>query len=305
MMIIDQVIDVLSKTIPPKIGEEIKVCAVFPQFRLGVDCHNVPYLFFKSTLGTRRYSTYYKMGFTAEFFQKIDLIDSEDHTFSDNFDFLKFTGLTSEENIFTLRVMSVLIEELSQEYESEKLKLGLDRLSQLLKNKSKKSNNSIQGLIGELLFIYDSIDVESTYLGWRTNQNQKLDFQIGDDIFEIKTSKGNRIIIVEYNQVFNANDIEKINFVTYMINADGNDNVVTLMYRIYDKLPQEFKASFEEKFYNELGDNIAEIENNKFDIELTKLSKIQVAAQELPISRINNLHRSISNIKYSIDIDKL
>jgi hypothetical protein len=305
MMIIDQVIEVLSKAIPPKIGEEIKVCAVFPQFRLGVDCHNVPYLFFKSTLVTRRYSTFHKMGFTAEFFQKIDLIDNENRTCSDNFDFLKFTGLTSDENIFTLRVMSVLIEELSQEYESEKLKLGLDRLSLLLKNKSKKSNNSIQGLIGELLFIYDSSDVESTYLGWRANQNQKLDFQIGDDIFEIKTSKGNRIIIVEYNQVFNANDIEKINFVTYMINADGNDNIVTLMYRIYDKLPQEFKATFEEKFYNELGENIAEIENNKFDIELTKLSKIQVAAQELPITRIVDLHRSITTIKYSIDLDKL
>jgi sporulation protein YlmC with PRC-barrel domain len=122
---------------------------------------------------------------------------------------------------------------------------------------------------------------------------------------QIKTSKGNRIIIVEYNQVFNANDIEKINFVTYMINADGNDNIVTLMYRIYDKLPQEFKATFEEKFYNELGENIAEIENNKFDIELTKLSKIQVAAQELPITRIVDLHRSITTIKYSIDLDKL
>jgi hypothetical protein len=77
------------------------------------------------------------------------------------------------------------------------------------------------------------------------------------------------------------------------------------MYLIFEKLPVDYKYDFEEKFYCELGDKILEVEEFKFDMNICHNSKKMLGAIELPISRIANLHRSVTSIKYSIDLDKM
>jgi hypothetical protein len=305
MLMINQILEKINSSIAPVIDDEIIVCATFQNFKIGLDMDGCPYFFFKSTLSSRKYGTFSKVGFKAEFFQKLDLIDENGVVFSEIYDYLKVAGTSKEEIEFTIRIMAVLIEDLSFEYNSEKLKVGLERIIRILKNRTKISTTTLQGLLGELLFLYYSDNTTETYLGWRSSEFQKLDFLVNDTAFEIKTSKGNRIIMVEYNQVYNNHPIEKINFVSYVINSEGSDNLILLMYLIFEKLPVDYKYDFEEKFYCELGDKILEVEEFKFDMNICHNSNKMLGAIELPISRIDNLHRSVTSIKYSIDLDKM
>ena len=304
-MIINQILDIINTSKPLTIGDEIIVCATISNIKIGLDNDRNPYFFFKSTLNSRKYGTFSKVGFRAEFFQKLDLIDENGTVFSEIYDYLKVTGESREEIDFTIKIMAVLIEDLSIEYNSDKLKIGLERIIRILKNKCKVSNCNLQGLMGELLFLYNFDNINAAFLGWRSSEFQKLDFLIDNMAFEIKTSKGNRIIMIEYNQVYNSQPIEKINFVSYMVNSEGKDNLIVLMYMIFDKLSEEFKYDFEEKFYYELGDKIIDAEDYYFDINICINSKKIIPAQELPIPKIENLHRSVTNIKYSIDVDKI
>jgi hypothetical protein len=77
------------------------------------------------------------------------------------------------------------------------------------------------------------------------------------------------------------------------------------MYKIFERLPEDYRYEFEEKFYNEIGDKITEIPELKFDISIVSDSIRIINATELPLKRIVELHRSITSIKYSIDIDKM
>jgi hypothetical protein len=77
------------------------------------------------------------------------------------------------------------------------------------------------------------------------------------------------------------------------------------MYKIFERLPEEYKYEFEENFYTAIGDKIIEIPEFKFDISIVSDSIRIINATELPLKRIEELHRSITSIKYSIDIDKM
>ncbi len=285
--------------------EEIVIISSINHLRLGIDYQGSPYLFFNSTLNIRKYGNIAKIGFFAEFYQKLDLYDSHGILHSNYFDVLKISGNNTEDVIFTLRMMSHLIDDISFTYSSEKLKAGLDRISKIFKNRTKTTNINIQGFIGELLFLLNSENIVNTYLGWRVVENQKLDFILNDSVFEIKTSRGNRIILIEYNQIFNSFPLEKINIVSYNLNYSGKDDLLSLMYRIFERLPEEYKYEFEENFYTELGEKIINVPELKFDITIVSDSMRIINATKLPLKRIEELHRAVTSIKYSIDLEKM
>ncbi len=303
--ITDLIIEKITNPDCSNLKDEIIIISSYNDLRLGIDYQGCPYLFFNSTLSTRKYGNIIKIGFHGEFFQKLDLYDNQGDLHSDYFDILKITGNSQDEIIFTLRMMSQIIDDLSLNYSSEKLKDGLDRISKIFKNRTKTTNTSIQGFVGELLFLLNAENIVSTYLGWRVVENQKLDFVINDNVFEIKTSRGNRIIQVEYNQIFNSFPLDQVNIVSYNVNGSGKDDLLSLMYKIFERLPEDYRYEFEEKFYNEIGDKITEIPELKFDISIVSDSIRIINATELPLKRIVELHRSINSIKYSIDIDKM
>jgi hypothetical protein len=303
--ITDLIIEKITNPDCSNLKDEIIIISSYNDLRLGIDYQGCPYLFFNSTLSTRKYGNIIKIGFHGEFFQKLDLYDDQGDLHSDYFDILKITGNSQDEIIFTLRMMSQIIDDLSLNYSSEKLKDGLDRISKIFKNRTKTTNTSIQGFVGELLFLLNAENIVSTYLGWRVVENQKLDFVINDNVFEIKTSRGNRIIQVEYNQIFNSFPLDQVNIVSYNVNGSGKDDLLSLMYKIFERLPEDYRYEFEEKFYNEIGDKITEIPELKFDISIVSDSIRIINATELPLKRIVELHRSITSIKYSIDIDKM
>jgi hypothetical protein len=303
--ITDLIIEKITNPDCSNLKDEIIIISSYNDLRLGIDYQGCPYLFFNSTLSTRKYGNIIKIGFHGEFFQKLDLYDNQGDLHSDYFDILKITGNSQDEIIFTLRMMSQIIDDLSLNYSSEKLKDGLDRISKIFKNRTKTTNTSIQGFVGELLFLLNAENIVSTYLGWRVVENQKLDFVINDNVFEIKTSRGNRIIQVEYNQIFNSFPLDQVNIVSYNVNGSGKDDLLSLMYKIFERLPEDYRYEFEEKFYNEIGDKITEIPELKFDISIVSDSIRIINATELPLKRIVELHRSITSIKYSIDIDKM
>lgn len=303
--ITDLIIEKITNPDCSNLKDEIIIISSYNDLRLGIDYQGCPYLFFNSTLSTRKYGNIIKIGFHGEFFQKLDLFDDQGDLHSDYFDILKITGNSQDEIIFTLRMMSQIIDDLSLNYSSEKLKDGLDRISKIFKNRTKTTNTSIQGFVGELLFLLNAENIVSTYLGWRVVENQKLDFVINDNVFEIKTSRGNRIIQVEYNQIFNSFPLDQVNIVSYNVNGSGKDDLLSLMYKIFERLPEDYRYEFEEKFYNEIGDKITEIPELKFDISIVSDSIRIINATELPLKRIVELHRSITSIKYSIDIDKM
>jgi hypothetical protein len=303
--ITDLIIEKITNPDCSNLKDEIIIISSYNDLRLGIDYQGCPYLFFNSTLSTRKYGNIIKIGFHGEFFQKLDLYDDQGDLHSDYFDILKITGNSQDEIIFTLRMMSQIIDDLSLNYSSEKLKDGLDRISKIFKNRTKTTNTSIQGFVGELLFLLNAENIVSTYLGWRVVENQKLDFVINDNVFEIKTSRGNRIIQVEYNQIFNSFPLDQVNIVSYNVNGSGKDDLLSLMYKIFERLPEGYRYEFEEKFYNEIGDKITEIPELKFDISIVSDSIRIINATELPLKRIVELHRSITSIKYSIDIDKM
>jgi hypothetical protein len=303
--ITDLIIEKITNPDCSNLKDEIIIISSYNDLRLGIDYQGCPYLFFNSTLSTRKYGNIIKIGFHGEFFQKLDLYDDQGDLHSDYFDILKITGNSQDEIIFTLRMMSQIIDDLSLNYSSEKLKDGLDRISKIFKNRTKTTNTSIQGFVGELLFLLNAENIVSTFLGWRVVENQKLDFVINDNVFEIKTSRGNRIIQVEYNQIFNSFPLDQVNIVSYNVNGSGKDDLLSLMYKIFERLPEDYRYEFEEKFYNEIGDKITEIPELKFDISIVSDSIRIINATELPLKRIVELHRSITSIKYSIDIDKM
>jgi hypothetical protein len=303
--ITDLIIEKITNPDCSNLKDEIIIISSYNDLRLGIDYQGCPYLFFNSTLSTRKYGNIIKIGFHGEFFQKLDLYDNQGDLHSDYFDILKITGNSQDEIIFTLRMMSQIIDDLSLNYSSEKLKDGLDRISKIFKNRTKTTNTSIQGFVGELLFLLNAENIVSTYLGWRVVENQKLDFVINDNVFEIKTSRGNRIIQVEYNQIFNSFPLDQVNIVSYNVNGSGKDDLLSLMYKIFERLPEDYRYEFEEKFYIEIGDKITEIPELKFDISIVSDSIRIINATELPLKRIVELHRSITSIKYSIDIDKM
>jgi hypothetical protein len=303
--ITDLIIEKITNPDCSNLKDEIIIISSFNHLRLGIDYQGSPYLFFNSTLSSRKYGNTIKIGFHGEFFQKLDLYDNEGNLHSNYFDVLKITGNNQDEIIFTLRMMAQIIDDLARDYSSEKLKTGLDRISKIFKNRTTTTNTSIQGFVGELLFLLNAENIVETYLGWHVVENQKLDFIIHDYVFEIKTSRGNRIILVEYNQIFNSFPLEQVNIVSYNVNGSGQDDLLCLMYKIFERLPEEYKYEFEENFYTAIGDKIIEIPEFKFDISIVSDSIRIINATELPLKRIEELHRSITSIKYSIDIDKM
>lgn len=301
----NSIIEKIKNSDYSNLKDEILIISSFNDMRLGIDYHGSPFLFFNSTLSTKKYGNIIKIGFHGEFYQKLDLYDNEGNLHSDYFDVLKITGTNQDEIIFTLRMMSLIIDDLTVNYSSDKLKAGLDRISKIFKNRTKTTNTNIQGLVGELLFLFNSENIIETYLGWRVVENQKLDFIINEIVYEIKTSKGNRIILIEYNQIFNSYPLDKINIISFNINGSGQDDLLSLMYKIFERLPEEYRYEFEENFYSEIGDKIVEIPDFKFDIQICSDSMRIINATHLPLKRINELHRSVTSIKYSIDIDKM
>ena len=165
----------------------------------------------------------------------------------------------------------------------------------------------LKGLIGELLFmkeLFRHFDRKDVLNFWRAPDEDKVhDFIITDKAVEIKTKTSKNIIhISSYEQMFT--ELPKLFLCVYTISESDTDNgfnIYNIIEEIKTLLSNEYLILYFKKMLVDYG-FVPLKEYNEIYFKLIKEEFFEVIAG---FPRIENKPDVISNLKYSIKIDKI
>lgn len=109
----------------------------------------------------------------------------------DVFTIIKQVNGNTRMHDYFLSISEVIIAALKNEPTVENLNFEIENLIRLFSSNKIIDEKVVLGLWGELLFILNSIDIESAIMAWHIDKNELFDFSFTDSIKEIKTTRGN------------------------------------------------------------------------------------------------------------------
>jgi len=171
---------------------------------------------------------------------------------------------------YFLRSLSGITSAISQNPSRKEVSAILDKLLELFRLMSSPSRNSIQGLWGEMLVIYLSVNSEKAIQAWHSNPDALYDFDDGYSAIEVKTVLGdNRCHHFSINQLNPPRKL-KLAIASILLHEDSRGaTVYDLLVRIADEkgVSSSALAKAHSLILSTLGKEWFDQKNNRFGVE--------------------------------------
>ena len=171
---------------------------------------------------------------------------------------------------YFLRSLSGVTSAISQKPSRSEVSAILDKLLELFRLMSSPPRNSIQGLWGEILIIYLSVDSEKAIQAWHTNPDALYDFNDGHSAIEVKTVLGdNRYHHFSINQLNPPRDL-KLTIASMLLHENSRGaTVYDLLARVADEkgISSSALAKAHSLILSTLGKEWFDQKGNRFGVE--------------------------------------
>jgi hypothetical protein len=180
----------------------------------------------------------------------------------------------------------------------------LDQLVNLFSPSVKVNGTSITGLWGELLFMFNSKQVDQSVLAWHAVSNQLDDFVFNNYSVEVKTTtQAIRVHTFRLEQVSVASDQDLLCSIM-LERSDLGANVYDLAGLVEQKCDLRIRPVFWEKFTQEMSGIESEAESTRFvtDRAVQSITFYKLAELSKPL-KPNFGKGLIQNINFELNLD--
>lgn len=229
------------------------------------------------------------------------IINKNSEEISDIFDVLAVSFPNDQDYCNFISLIMDLISSLWVDYDSLKIIEVFEMLRSLFNNADRINNKSETGLLGEMMFIYTGLKQQMDVVnGWGYTNQERFDFFVNDEFYEIKTSTLNRRITISDNQISVSKKKGNVTLVNFKIHNgvndifDLHDNILNLIVNSSEK--ETYNKKFFERIYN-LKPAIS------FDLDKSSNSKLELKMNRFDYPVARDLGVEICDIKYTLDLE--
>jgi len=213
-----------------------------------------------------------------------------------------------DENLYPhfLRVMSPILMALGDLPRIAVIRDAMARSVELFRSLVTPGLKAIQGLWGELFLIKKAQDVRASTLAWHNNPYERVDFSMGDQRLELKSS-GNRGRTHHFSlaQLQPPNGTILVVASVFVERASGGTKLFALQSDIRDRLSGDVTAieRFDRIFYASLGANWKNAVDDSFDEELAEESFALFNAFDVP--SVSGVPGSVSEVRFRSNLSNV
>jgi hypothetical protein len=205
---------------------------------------------------------------------------------------------------YFLKIVFILINNISEKPLSKDLKVEIDKLIILFTKFSKPALKTIQGLWAELLIIEQSKDPNYLIQSWHKTTNDKYDFNDGFDKIEVKsTSKNKRIHNFSLEQLTPNPKSKLIIISVFTIETGIGTSIFDLVEMIENKITDKSLAfRVNEVVAETLGQEFEKSFDTYFDYKHAVDSIQYYKSDDIPNINNSNIPSNIMNVRFDCDL---
>jgi hypothetical protein len=157
----------------------------------------------------------------------------------------------------------------------------LKKIVDLFKPNKTLSEFAVQGLWGELFYIYDSPNKVESLMAWHSSSNDLYDFSYSDSNVEIKTTLNKKRIHIFSFEQLTASTIKDSLISIKLVRTDTGLNILDLAGMLDSGLNQKLRGKLWEQITSIIGARILEAENYKYSINSASSSITRYGLSEI------------------------
>ena len=214
------------------------------------------------------YSKVHEIPFSFEhitfYFEVVFEVNSHNQVVKGNFVKISCDTTRWDLHPFFINSLSALLAVEDWDIENPLIDSFIFKLADLFRPGQVVSERSVQGLWGELFYIYNSKNKEDTLKAWHTSNNNLHDFSFSDKTLEVKSTlnkKRSHIFAIEQLTSASENDL----LVSLMlVRSDAGLNITDLAFIIDKDLKPQSRDKLWRQITEVVGTNILQAESYKY-----------------------------------------
>lgn len=273
--------------------------------KLGISLNRQPMFFIKCEDKTKVKSLDINLEFIAiQFNRQCQLTNKKGEIEEGTYTIISLKSDSDYMQIYFLKVVYVLIKDLSEKPMLKELKSEIEKLTNLFTKLSKPAIKTIQGLWAELLIIEKSTDPDYLINSWHNSNSDKYDFNDGENKIEVKsTSKSRRIHNFSLEQLTPNINSKLIISSILTIETGTGTNVFDLVEKIESKLKDHKLISrINEIIASTLGNDIQKAVEIYFDYNFSVDSIQYYESTDIPTIKTTDIPSNIMNVRFDCDL---
>lgn len=291
----------------PRDGDSFAIASLptIKNHKLGISLIGHPMFFIKCDEKTKAKSLDTNLEFiSVQFNRQCQLINTKGKIVEGIYTIISLKSDSDYLQEYFLKVVFVLIKNLSEKPLLKDLKIEIEKLINLFTKFSKPALKTIQGLWAELLIIEQSKNPDYLIKSWHNATSDKYDFNDGNDKIEVKsTIKSKRIHNFSLEQLIPNTKSKLIISSILTIETGTGTSVFNLVELIESKLKdQNLIYRINEIVASTLGKDFEKALDIYFDYKFSVDSIQHYDSVDIPTINISSIPPNILNVRFDCDL---
>ncbi len=273
-----------------------------PHHKIGVSKSGEPMFFIHGTDSGKPLDI--NLELISVLFNRTCKLQSDGTVSSDKFTIVSLRTHNSDLQKYFVEIVSLVVKELPENPPVSLVKTEINKLVHLFSHFSKPPIKTIQGLWAELLLIEQSSDPNYMVNAWHVAPSDKFDFNDGQDKIEVKgTAKSRRVHSFSMEQLHPTENANLIIASTFVIEAGVGKSIYDLIGSISARLTQsdtQFKLT--ESVAQTLGSDLEKALDVYFDYGQARDSLKFYDFRDIPSIARGSVPTEVQNVRFDSDL---